>query len=131
MSAYMTKQRKALLEFFEIHPDQVFSAQQITQYLEERSISVSAVYRNLTLLEDEGLLRRHVKAGTREVYYQYVASSHCRGRLHLACTRCEKLFHMSANHERQLVAQMSLLEGFHLNADMTVLYGVCPNCAKK
>lgn len=131
MSAYMTKQRKVLLTFFEEHPDEIFSAPQIAQYLEAQSISVSAVYRNLTALEDEGLLRRHVKSGTRQVHYQYVASARCKGRLHLACTCCEKLFHMSATHERQLTAQMSLLEGFHLNPDLTVLYGVCPNCSKK
>ncbi len=131
MSVYVTKQRKALITFFESHPDEIFSAQQITQYLEQQSISVSAVYRNLAALEDEGLLRRHAKSGNREVYYQYVASPRCKGRLHLACTRCEKMFHMSASHERQLTAQMSLLEGFHLNAESTVLYGLCSNCSKK
>lgn len=128
MAGYMTKQRRVLLSFFESHPDEIFSALQIVQQLDEDIISISAVYRNLTALEEDGLLRRHAKSGAREVYYQYVACDHCKGRIHLSCTKCDKLFHISPDHQRQLFAQMFQLEGFYLDAEATVLYGICPQC---
>ncbi len=131
MSTYMTKQRRALRTFFEAHPDEVFSALQIVQQLEEESISISAVYRNLAALVSEGVVRRHQKEDSREQFYQYVACSHCRGRLHLSCGICEKLFHLSPEHERQILAQMEQLEGFQLSTERTVLHGICAQCNGK
>ena len=58
MAAYITKQRRILLTFLEDHPDESLSAADIAKALADRSISVSAVYRNLAALEEEGRIRR-------------------------------------------------------------------------
>ena len=55
---YMTEQRKKLFEFFKSHPDMTISARDLAAQLvaeEHAKISVSAVYRNLAMLEREGL----------------------------------------------------------------------------
>ena len=51
---YMTEQRKKLFEFFQSHPDMTISARDLAAQLvaeEHAKISVSAVYRNLAMLE--------------------------------------------------------------------------------
>ena len=56
---YMTEQRKKLFEFFQSHPDMTISARDLAAQLvaeEHAKISVSAVYRNLAMLEREGLI---------------------------------------------------------------------------
>ena len=56
---YMTEQRKKLFEFFKSHPDMTTSARDLAAQLvaeEHAKISVSAVYRNLAMLEREGLI---------------------------------------------------------------------------
>ena len=58
MPKYMTKQRKALLSFLSAHADEKLSARQIAQTLSGEGISISAVYRNLSALEQEGKIRR-------------------------------------------------------------------------
>lgn len=54
------RQRKRLLEYLSEHTDEQMSARQIADALATDEISVSAVYRNLSALEEEGLLKRSV-----------------------------------------------------------------------
>lgn len=79
MKKYDTRQRDYLINFLDQHPDQLLSVRQIAQELCSQQISLSAVYRNLSQLEAEGLIRKSIKPGSREAYYQYVG----RGRLSL------------------------------------------------
>ena len=60
MKKYDTRQRDSLLDFLNQHPDQSLSVRQIAQALCARQISLSAVYRNLSQLEAEGLIARTV-----------------------------------------------------------------------
>ena len=68
MQAYMTQPRKRLITYLHSHADETLSAGQIAQDLPE--ISVSAVYRNLSALEQDGTVRKVAKSGSREVFYQ-------------------------------------------------------------
>lgn len=128
MKKYDTRQRDYLISFLNQHPDQLLSARQIARELCAQQISLSAVYRNLSQLEAEGLIRKSVKAGSRESYYQYVGAEDCHSHLHLSCTRCGKTFHMDAERTAQLTRAMSELDGFDLDILKTVLYGICQNC---
>ena len=130
MKRYDTRQRDSLLDFLNQHPDQSLSVRQIAQALCARQISLSAVYRNLSQLEAEGLIRKSVKPGSRESYYQFVGAEGCRSHLHLSCTRCGKTFHMDGEHTAQLTRAMCELDGFDLDILKTVLYGVCQDCRR-
>ena len=128
MKKYETRQRDSLIRFLNRHPDQLLSVQQIARALCQQQISLSAVYRNLSQLEVEGLIRKSAKPGSREAYYQYVGAPDCHAHLHLSCTRCGKTFHMDAEHTAQLTRAMWELDGFDLDIHKTVLYGICQNC---
>ena len=77
---YMTEQRKKLFEFFKSHPDMTISARDLAAQLvaeEHAKISVSAVYRNLAMLEREGLILRSPGKNNRENVYRYVSLGAC------------------------------------------------------
>ena len=74
MAKYQTRQRKRLLEYLSEHTDEQMTAHQIAEALTADNISISAVYRNLSALEEDGLLKRSVREGTQGVFYQYIAS---------------------------------------------------------
>ncbi|MDO4566965.1 MAG: transcriptional repressor [Oscillospiraceae bacterium] len=128
MPAYSTRQRKALLNFLSGHPDELFSARQIAEALENEGISLSAVYRNLSELEAEGKLRRSGRGGAREVFYQYTDAEGCRECLHLSCTKCGRTLHMDGETARRLTEQLALKDGFELDRGESVLYGLCARC---
>lgn len=128
MSKYMTRQRKALLGCLSAHPDEQLSAQEIADALAGEEISLSAVYRNLSELEAEGKVRRSGRAGSREVYYQYIDADGCRGCLHLSCRSCGRTYHMSRAGALQLLESVQRSEGFAVDKGETVLYGLCQRC---
>ncbi len=128
MSKYMTKQREALLGFLAEHHDESFSARQIAESLNGDKISISAVYRNLSALEEDGKLRRVIKGGGREVFYQYADCEECKECLHLSCKKCGKTYHMSAQGADMLMNSVAAQEKFFIDKVGTVLYGVCEKC---
>lgn len=128
LSSYSTAQRKAMLAFLEQHPDELLSAQQIAAGLKGETISQSAVYRNLAILEQEEKVRRCSKSGSRTVFYQYIDSEHCRGALHMTCLKCGRTFHMAQPNAELFARHLAQSEAFTLNPTDTVLYGTCGNC---
>lgn len=130
MPKYMTKQRKALIEYLSNHTDEQLSARQIASDLADQGISLSAVYRNLSKMKDEGLLKICPKSGSREAFYQYIASDECSDRLHLSCKICGKTFHMKKADAERLIDQIAKNENFKLDKKETVLCGICENCSK-
>ena len=128
--AYKTKQREALLNYLAQHADEDLSARQIASALAEQDISRSAVYRNLSTLEQEGALRRSSRAGSRDTVYQYSGCESCRACLHLSCTKCGRTFHMESKSAESLIRDVELAEGFAIDRAETVLYGVCSACRR-
>lgn len=126
MQAYMTQPRKRLLAYLHSHADETLTAGQISQDIPE--ISVSAIYRNLAALEQDGAVRRVAKNGSREVFYQYMQAEECREHLHLSCKQCGKTFHMDEAETETLLASIARLDGFAVDRADTVLYGTCEAC---
>ena len=126
MQAYMTQPRKRLITYLHSHADETLTAGQISQDLPE--ISVSAIYRNLSALEQDGTVRRVAKTGSREVFYQYMQAEACKDHLHLNCKKCGKTFHMDEAETEALLNSIAKLDGFTVDRSDTVLYGVCDCC---
>ncbi len=128
MPQYATRQRKALLGYLLMHPDESFSARQIADALEPDGVSLSAVYRNLAALEAQGMIRRAPKDGDHEVFYRFTQADACKKHLHLSCSQCGKTFHMDVPATDSLVEQVAQTADFQVDRSSTVLYGVCGAC---
>lgn len=128
MAKYMTKQRKALLDFLGRHADEELSARAIEDALQSEGVSISAVYRNLADLEQEGKVRRLSKSGSREVFYRYTDSTACKDCLHLSCEKCGKTYHMSVPGAELLIENLQKSDAFTVDKAHTVLYGICREC---
>ena len=128
---YKTEQRKVLIDFFEHNKDKVFSASEIVDALKKDDISLSAVYRNLKDLENDGKVKKLAKAQSRVVYYQYVDCASCKGHIHLSCTNCGNIVHLPEQESE--VLEKTILKNSHFNIDKssTILYGVFEKCNKK
>ena len=130
MAKYVTKQRRQLLEYLSRHTDEQMTARQIADALTQENISLSAVYRNLSALEEDGLLKRSIREGTRDVFYQYIAAEECKDSLHLSCRVCGKSIHLGEKEAEQLLHSTLESTGFQIDKSETILYGVCADCRK-
>lgn len=128
MPAYNTKQRKILLEYLTAHRDMQLSAGQIAKDLKEQGISLSAVYRNLAALEEDGKVAPVRKGNCRQVLYRFVADSHCHEHLHLFCKKCGKTYHMDSAETDIFVNIIAKNDNFSIDKSDTVLYGLCKVC---
>lgn len=128
MAKYVTRQRKRLLEYLSKHIDEQVSVRQIADALADDNISISAVYRNISVLEEEGLIKRSVREGTREVFYQYIAAEECKDSLHLCCRICGKSIHLGQSEADRLIRSTLESTGFQIDKSETVLYGICADC---
>lgn len=130
MAKYQTKQRNLLLDYFVNHTDESLSARQIADELDDEDISASAVYRNLAALEDEGMVKRSSKAGSREVFFQYLDDPECRKSIHLTCKICGRIIHMDDLSAKELIENVEKNLKFKVDKAETVLFGVCEDCSK-
>ena len=101
MTGYQTQQRSLLVSFFESHPDEAFTIDEITHRMRseqgEAAPSRSTVYRTVADLEKENYLKRTYLASKRSSAYQYCDPHVCEEHLHIRCEKCHALMHLDAN----------------------------------
>lgn len=131
MSNYQTEQRKNLIAIFRKNPHKAYSAQEIINILDPKTISLSAVYRNLVKMEEEGILHKtndKKRAGT---LYQYVDPVHCDGIIHFKCNICEATYHLSRTVSQMVINLAKEEYSFNMNRASAFLYGECEKCSQK
>lgn len=131
-STYQTQQRKILLNFLVSASDRQFTIEEIIEGLNKdgRNIAQSSVYRLMKKLVEEGVVRRHSKGDSRQYVYQIIESKECHTHLHLQCTECGKLVHLSHEATKEARQWMKGATGFDLDQEKTYLYGKCVDCKK-
>ena len=130
MKKYVTKQRNALMDMLEAHADETLSAEMIHSLIADDTVSLSAVYRNLSELENEGRVQRIVRPGSRSVLFRCIGEKRCKEKIHLSCSECGKTEHLSDETAAGLVEFVKNNSGFALDKNETVLYGICGDCKK-
>ena len=129
---YHTEQEAALLTFMQAHCQEAFTAPELDAALAccPNRPSRSTLYRLLPKLAGEGKLRRLSGEGGR-VTYQLVAGEHCQHHLHLKCTACGRILHMSDAASEEVLRQILRDDRFAVDQEQTILFGRCDQCGRK
>ena len=133
MASYQTEQRKALLDYLQGHEDEAFTATEVAKgmRLDPRAKvkpATSTVYRLLTLLTQEGCIKRFVREEGRQYLYQALACARGDRHLHLKCQGCGRLIHMDGGQSSQILKEISQEMHFRVDEEQTVLFGRCDGC---
>lgn len=99
------------------------TAEQIFKKVKRKSssISLATIYRNLHILEEEGLIKSLSVKG--EMHYDGAIEKH----MHLVCRYCEKIQDLPLP---KWPALKKLLRGFKISDSEIRIGGVCAACAK-
>ena len=129
MREYATKPRALILEILSKAHGHI-SAKEIVEQLKNRTGSASSatVYRTLSLLEAQGLVKK-MTVGTGPACYQYMSERACLEHFHLKCTECGELIHLSCEFLRLLENHILEKHAFTISSGKTVIYGKCAKCA--
>ena len=133
MTGYQTQQRNLLVSFFESHPDEAFTIDEITQKMRseqgEAAPSRSTVYRTVADLEKESCLKRTYLANKRSSAYQYCDPRACGDHLHIRCEKCHALLHLDANVSETIARLLKSDANVSLDIGNTILLGCCERCS--
>lgn len=132
MTGYQTQQRSLLISFFESHPDEAFTIDELMRRLRaqqgEAIPSQSTVYRTVADLEKENCLKRIYLANCHRSAYQYYDPGACKAHLHIRCEGCNKLIHLDANVSGAIAKLLPA--NVTLDVGNTVLLGRCEKCSQ-
>ena len=124
---YNTEKKNEIINFFKNGGGQAFSAEDICSAILTSGHGKSTVYRIISRLVDDGVLRRITDVKTRHVTYQYVVAGACREHLHLKCKDCGRLIHLDGEMSRRFGTSILRSEGFTIDFG-ALLYGRCGSC---
>lgn len=128
---YQTKQQEAVSAFFQAEPSLCVTAEEIYLRLAKASSDVgkTTVYRAIARLCQQGKLRRYASHESGEAAcYQWNPCEE--NHLHIRCTLCGQLEHLSCEEVREFCKHIASHHGFALDEGQTILYGQCRQCAQ-
>jgi Fur family ferric uptake transcriptional regulator len=127
--AYMTNQKKQILDLLITHKDHHYTVDEIVQSLSDgdKKPGKSTVYRQISSLLEDGVIRRFEAAGADSFVYQYAAGVGCEHHFHLKCSRCGNLLHMECDKLHEVRRHILEDHGFLIGGN-SVIYGVCAAC---
>ncbi len=119
-----TKQKTAILEFLR-SKRQHYSAIQIYDAVREKipNISLGTVYRNLATLIESGEIIS-VETSDKCVFYDGFVADHA----HFVCQRCKSIYDFDM--PKGLSTELAN-DGFEIENERLVCYGICKSCSKK
>ena len=134
MAEYRTQQKSLLLDFLSRNAEKTFSVESLADALSDdlgdKAPGKSTVYRLVNKLTEEGIVKRFAEDNSRSALYQIVGGASCHHHLHMKCTKCGKLMHMSDAQSEKLIEQIFGDSSFAVSQEQTTLYGSCADCTR-
>jgi len=87
------------------------------------SVSKATIYRNLSNLADEGVLRR-VRLPDQPVRYETRTSPH----FHFCCERCGRIMDLEIDYDIEVDARVAAETGFRIMRHELLFRGLCAEC---
>ena len=106
VATYNTQQKKELMDFLKKHPERSYTA-------------------------EENLVKRFAGSRGTKAAYQIMGGESCHFHIHLKCTNCGRLLHMSDEDSHMIAENLLKSVGFALDLGRTTLFGLCEGCRTK
>ena len=116
-----------IINFLKSGGGQAYTVEEICKAILNGDGGKSTVYRIISRLVDDGILRRISDGKTRHVTYQYIRVGSCAEHLHLKCKDCGRLIHLDDVTSHILEKRIFNTEGFALD-EGALIYGHCDRC---
>ncbi|MBQ3573159.1 MAG: transcriptional repressor [Clostridia bacterium] len=124
---YNTHQKKLLIDFLKLNCDTAYTIEEIAAAI---PVGKSTIYRLMTKLIENGIVKRFSGDTGRIFLYQYISCEHCSAHLHMKCTDCGKIFHMDVGASDTLLSDIEQGNNFSVDRSRTILLGKCAHCSK-
>ena len=124
---YNTEKRSEITALISKNADKVFTIDEICKDILTDGKGKSTVYRIISAMVDEGIVRRISDGKNRHVTYQYLGMGGCCEHLHLKCKTCGRLIHLDEDTSHSLERSILSSRNFIIDTGAT-LFGRCADC---
>lgn len=136
MATYNTQQKKELMDFLKKHPERAYTIDDIAAGMKSdpefaNPPGKSTIYRLMPGLAQENLVKCFSAGRGTKATYQIMGGESCHFHIHLKCTGCGKLLHMSDEASKAISGNLLHDSGFMLDMGRTILFGLCGSCCEK
>lgn len=136
MATYQTHQKTDLIDFLRKHADKAFTIDDIAHGMKAdpdfaNAPGRSTIYRLIPRLVEDGTVRCFAKGGGSKATYQIIGGQHCHHHMHMKCTGCGRLIHMSDSQSDKLLDHIRASSNFSVDLSQTLLFGLCNGCTEK
>lgn len=125
---YNRDRKEEIIALLSTESDLSFTAEQICEKVLGSGGGKSTVYRIISSLVEEGVLKRISDGKSRHVKYQYLGEKLCSEHLHLKCRSCGRLIHLNKTASESIISSLESSEGFLIDCT-EILSGSCTKCA--
>ena len=130
--SYHTNGKRALCDFMAENPDRQFTTEELCQAIHGNTEKKSSVYRHLSQLCDEAVLRKFRSEALGCAVYQYVGRGcDCGEHFHAKCLACGAIHHLACSDSLTFAAHLKEDHGFLVDCGRSMLYGLCADCRAK
>lgn len=132
-SSYKTRQQEALLAYLQANRGRRASIKEIELHFAQQGETVgrTTIYRRLTQLVEQGLVRRFDDGGNAAATFEYVEGSPD-DQFHVRCEKCGEIFTVECRELGQVVndlqGHMKDHHGIEIDLHRSMLSGLCPHC---
>ena len=136
MATYNTQQKKELMDFLKKHPERAYTIDDIAAGMKSdpefaNPPGKSTIYRLMPGLAQENLVKCFSAGRGTKATYQIMGGESCHFHIHLKCTSCGKLLHMSDEASKAISGNLLHDSGFMLDMGRTILFGLCGSCCEE
>lgn len=136
LATYNTQQKKELMDFLKKHPERAYTIDEIAAEMKAdpdfaNPPGKSTIYRLMPGLAGENMVKCFSGGRGTKASYQIMGGESCHFHIHLKCTSCGRLLHMSDEASRTISDSLLQSSGFRLDMGRTTLFGLCKGCLEK
>ena len=128
-----TKQKDIVINYLKNNTDKHLTAEKLVLDLknENQDISQATVYRILSDLANDNIIRKYIAPDNKCSCYQYVETvDKCSLHYHLICDKCGEVTHYENKEMEKIREHILKSEEFNLNLQKVVFYGKCKKCLR-
>jgi len=122
-----SRQREIILETLTenvVHPTAEYLHEKVKE--KDPKISLATLYRNLNKLAENGIIKK-IDGLEPSSHFDHNTHKH----YHFICTKCGKVYDVSAEVAPELIEKTQKLTDFTINSHDVVFTGICKDCKNK
>jgi Fur family transcriptional regulator, ferric uptake regulator len=125
-----TRQRSLILDIIRENTGTHLSADGIYTLIKQKDehVGIATVYRNIKLMEEEGILLKAHLGENATAYYEICACGEAHTHHHLICTQCGKVDDVAQDLLDTIEGIISETKGFTIVNHRLNFYGICAEC---